>query len=92
MWRPSRGGLGRRRSGVELRNDEVWLEADSVHLPPDTLLLPLPWGGGHHGYLELWTLSGHYAERLERGEEFDVWVQGNRSGGRVGLTPGRRIR
>ena len=43
------GGAG--APGVELRNDEVWLEADSVHLPPDTLLLPLPWGGGHHGYL-----------------------------------------
>ena len=69
------GGAG--APGVELRNDEVWLEADSVHLPPDTLLPATAVGEVDiTDTLELWTLSGHYAERLERGEEFDVWVAG----------------
>ena len=69
------GGAG--APGVELRNDEVWLEADSVHLPPDTLLPATAVGEVDiTDTLEHWTLSGHYAERLGRGEDFDVWVAG----------------
>jgi hypothetical protein len=69
------GGAG--APGVELRNDEVWLEADSVHLPPDTLLPATAVGEVDiTDTLEHWTLSGHYAERLGRGDDFDVWVAG----------------
>ena len=69
------GGAG--APGVRLRNDEVWLEADSVHLPPDTLLPATAIGDVDiTDTLEHWTLSGHYAERLDRGEDFDVWVAG----------------
>ena len=69
------GGAG--APGVRLRNDEVWLEADSVHLPPDTLLPATAIGDVDiTDTLEHWTLSGHYAERLDREEDFDVWVAG----------------
>ena len=69
------GGAG--SPGVQLRNDEVWLEADSVNLPADSLLPATAVGEVDiTDTLEHWTLSGHYAERLGRGEEFDVWVAG----------------
>ena len=69
------GGAG--APGVRLRNDEVWLEADSVHLPADTLLPATAIGDVDiTDTLEHWTMSGHYAERLDRGEDFDVWVAG----------------
>lgn len=70
------GGAG--QPGVDIRNDEVWLRADSVYLPEDSLLPSVAVGAVDiHDTLAQWTLSGAYAERLNRRSETQrMWVAG----------------
>lgn len=77
---PSESGWfgGREHPRVDIRNDEVWLRADSVYLPEDTLLPAVAVGAVDiQDTVAKWTLSGAYAERMNRMSGVqNMWVLG----------------